>query len=458
MFFECNLPRKAPQHLHYTIKDSFEATIAHIYDRTEKLNKALELSKLQPEAFQVIASDLFKSEEKKYGNVEHFDKMTPKQLSAYAKSVYVQDEPMTRLTFPNVIVLFDTAFATVKEWESLRHIGIGGSDAAVIEGTSKFVTLRSLYHNKCGTPIKLEQDAGKQAIFDRGHWLEDNVINQFCNLTGAKRIRDTRMFQSKTHPHCIADIDAILQLRDGTIRVFEAKTTVMENSNAWRKDKIPAYYITQMRHYPAVLNDDRILGTYIGCLFTIDTSLGGDYIGSQFDSARFISHYIERDRDLELEILDRNEEFWADYIDAEIEPARSKDFDKDLALVNSLNGPPVPNKVPVDLSTRKNLEDAEEYFKVGEQIAELNAKVEVLKGQQEAFKLQMIDSLKENTQGQIRINDREYYLVKYAPINAKPKCDLSLLQSLYPEVYANEAIVQADPNPSRRFTVTKKST
>lgn len=55
-----------------------------------------------------------------------------------------------------------------------------------------------------------------QAVFDRGHFMEDNVVEAFLKLTDFKRIPETRMFRSKKYPHALADIDAIIQAPDGT--------------------------------------------------------------------------------------------------------------------------------------------------------------------------------------------------------------------------------------------------
>ena len=110
--------------------------------------------------------------------------------------------------------------------------------------------------------------------------MEDRVIDAFLKLTGFKRIPETRMFRSRKYPHQTANIDGIVISPDGRIFVFEAKTTVAENWDAWKDGKIPRSYVPQTRQYPAVLDDDRVQGTYIGCLFIVDLIVGGLYVGS----------------------------------------------------------------------------------------------------------------------------------------------------------------------------------
>ena len=128
------------------------------------------------------------------------------------------------------------------------------------------------------------------------------------------------MFRSKKYPHCSANIDAIVRFPGNRLYVFEAKTTIGENYDAWAGDKIPATYIQQTRQYPAVLDDDRILGTYIGCLFTVDYSLNGYYLGSSANVGQFVSRFVDRDKTLEDNQLAEEETFFNTYVAENVEP------------------------------------------------------------------------------------------------------------------------------------------
>ena len=453
-FFECNLPRIAPDHLHYSIIPAFEAAVENIYKRTDALNQALAISGMKPETFQLLASDLFKREEKQYGNTAHFDAMSPETLANYCKTVFVEDVKEDRLTFDNAVVLFDTAFATVKEWEYLRHIGIGGSDAAVIEGTSKFVTKQGLYHNKVGTPVLVNVNEDKSSVFERGHFLEDDVIGRFCAITGASRIRDTRMFRSKQFPHCIADIDAMLRMPSGEIVLFEAKTTVLENMDAWANEKVPAYYVTQTRHYPGVLNDDRISRVFIGCLFTVDLSVGGKYAGSQYDASRFLSREITRDKNEEHDILANNEAFWEDYIEPGVEPAPSGNIKHDLEVIKAITGPADPKLPPMNLTTDVNKQLIQEYLELDEKANVAKSELDAINAQKDKIKTDFIRQLGQTVEGQVDGDEADtYYEIKYAPASRK-STDYKTLEALFPEAY--NACVSVDKESSRRFTIKAK--
>ena len=449
-FFECNLERIAPEHLFWEGKSAYEKVSERIYQRTEKLNQACSLVSMKPETFQLLASELFRKEENANGNVDRFDAMTPEQLADYARLAFRGEEAETRLVFPNAVVLFDTAFATVKEWESLRHIGIGGSDSAVICDVSEYKTKRGLYYDKVGYPVKININEDRQSVFDRGHAVEDNVIGTFCRLTGAVRIRDTRMFRSRTHPHCIADIDAILRMPDGQLRIFEAKSTVAENSPAWENNQVPPYYQTQCRHYPAVLDDPRIEGTFIGCLFVVDWTIGGRFVASQYDEDRFVSRYIPRDAGIEKDQLDRNEEFWQDYIDAGIEPSVSDPGGKALDELKSVVGPSVPEAPPIDLTSRENAAAVQRMNELKTKMGDVKAfQIDPLQKEYDELKYRLIEQLGTTQDGLITADDG-IWEVRYRA-SKKTEVNTELLKTCYPDIYSR--VVTVNKEASRRFSI-----
>lgn len=439
-FFEFSAPVKAPDYLHRTAKSNYEHAVESIALRTQKLNEALKISGIKPETFQRLASKLFKDKELMYGNADYFDSKTPEEIASYVMSVYyppVDDilDAQNRLVFPNADVICDTAFTTNEEWSgSLRKLGIGGSDGGVIQGVSHWGSLQTVYHSKVGTPV-LIQDDSRNMVFERGHVLEDKVIAAFCKRTGAVRIRDTRMFRSKTHPHCIADIDAILKMPNDDIYIFEAKSTIKENTDAWRRDKIPASYAVQTRHYPAVLDDDRIKGTYIGCLFTVDMSIGGDYVGSQYDETDFLSRLVERDEDEEQELLDADEAFWKRYIESGAEPPRSGNTKLDLEVIGKHSGPADMGLQPLDIVDDRQKDAAKRYLELGEKISKIKKQAESLVKEQDDIKTEFVKLLGQFPEGRIDIGDGHYYEIKYSPVRKK-KIDCELMEDQYPAAWA----------------------
>lgn len=362
MVFECNLPKKVPGFYDVTIYSKLQATVDKVYARTDKLNKALAKSGMSFEVFHKMAKAIFDI------SSERFDKMTPTQLAKTAVALYDGSPVAPFMEWPNAIVLYDTAFVANEDWEALRHFGIGGSDSSVVMGLSHFNTLEGLWFDKIGAPV-LQEEPGRQSIFDRGHYLEDRVIDTFCRMTGAVRIPETRMFQCVDYPNTTANIDGILLMPNGDLAIFEAKTTIDEFNTVskWFNDHVPAYYVTQVHQYIRTLNDPRIKGGYIGCIPTKDVTVADTYMGSEV-SKDFYHSFIERDDAREKEILEAESRFWNDYVVAGVKPAPSKDAELDKIVAdkfkpNPVNTPGAPKKeLPYEESADllARLMDAEE--------------------------------------------------------------------------------------------------
>ena len=306
MYFEADLISRTPEWLTGTAREKFIITAETVEKRHELLEEALEMSGMQPDTFAASAKFVFDAMEK--ANPGSFDFLSPIDIAQTAYMYWdKKTEAEKRLEWNNADILFDTAFVSTRDWEELRHVGIGGSDASVVLGMSHYRTQRELYYDKLD-----KRDPAKEMsnpVFDRGHYIEPVVIQTFCDITGAHVIPETRMFASKTHPYSTANIDAIVGFDDGKVYIFEAKTTVAGNYKSWANGKIPPEYVPQMRQYAAVLDDEKIQGVYIGCMFVQDMVLHGRYGGSSYDSDDFKIRYIERSADIEKDIL-RKEERW----------------------------------------------------------------------------------------------------------------------------------------------------
>ena len=212
-YFECNLPDSCP-HICAGKRSYFEDTVKVIKARMAKLDDALAKSGMDGAAFAKTAKILFDN------SFDLFERMDSVELAMWVQNSYDGKPIEHRFEWPNAEVVVDCAFVQTKEWEALRHFGIGGSDAAAIRGESRYKTAQETYHDKVGTP-ELIPSNDAQAVFERGHIMEDRVIDAFLKLTGFKRIPETRMFRSRKYPHQTANIDGIVISPDGRIFVFE---------------------------------------------------------------------------------------------------------------------------------------------------------------------------------------------------------------------------------------------
>ena len=144
-YFECNLPDSCP-HICAGKRSYFEDTVKVIKARMAKLDDALAKSGMDGAAFAKTAKILFDN------SFDLFERMDSVELAMWVQNSYDGKPIEHRFEWPNAEVVVDCAFVQTKEWEALRHFGIGGSDAAAIRGESRYKTAQETYHDKVGTP------------------------------------------------------------------------------------------------------------------------------------------------------------------------------------------------------------------------------------------------------------------------------------------------------------------
>lgn len=415
MYFECNLPKEAPDYVHPAKRGDMTLMLRSVHERMEKLEEALKLSGMEEASFAATAKKLFVS------FPEDFERMSPEELAEDVKKKWDGKAVEHRLDWPSAEVVVDCDFVETKEWEAIRNLGIGGSEVAAVQGVSPYETLRSVYHRKVATPLQ-EPMESPEAIYKRGHILEPFVINAFCDLNLVKRIPESRMFRSKKHPCVTANIDAIVSWGNGTYSVFEAKTTVAGNFEKWDGGKVPGYYIGQTRQYPAVLDDDRIISTVIGCLVTDDKIIKGEYYGSAFDVNNFFSREIKRDKESEEEQMLLEEQFFREYVLKGTEPPFSgvlrNDRYLDLNLENALQGNRIKAQDAVneigaynDFWTPDGRNVLDDYFALDEQRKGLKKMLSDLEEKLAEKKTVFIRHLASYEEGTIDFNDDYYFEV-----------------------------------------------
>lgn len=427
MYFEYNLPKTMPTYIDSRHAPAFNEMLRTVSTRMERLEEALSFSTLQPDVFSYVLANVFDTEKP----VNSIDVMEPAKIAELAEmlSVGVSVEP--RIEWPNAEVVVDTAFVTRKEWETLRMLGTGGSDAAVILGISPYNTPRSLYYSKRGVPyvIPEPEDEGKEFIFEYGHRMEDMVINTFCKQAGCVRIRETRMFRSKKYPFMTANIDGIIRFPNGRLAVFEAKTTTSYNRDAWSNGSCPVHYVPQCRQYPMVLADDRITETYIGCIHGNTPS-------------DFCSTIIPRDKDVEEAQAKRIEEYWNTYILGDVEPPLSANaaFDAEVRrrMLGYADKKTKRQVYALDEQVKKETADnliasAEEYFAYHEQRKNAEKRVESLKKMEETAAAPLKEALGRNIRGKLTTPNGDF-LITWNPVS-KTKFDKKKLKDEFPDAY-----------------------
>lgn len=191
-------------------------------------------------------------------------------------------------------VLIDTENLSKEDWLGYRRLGIGGSDAAAVMGLSPFCTKRDLYYDKTGIQPVLDEEESNWVAKEVGHRLEDLVAEIFSKKTGLPVRPAQKMFKHPLYPFMLADVDFLIDLPDGSIGILECKTTNYNCQDKWAGDSVPVNYEYQGRHYMAVLNVNKV---FFACLYGNNEN-------------EFIIRQMERDLDIEADLIAEEEFFW----------------------------------------------------------------------------------------------------------------------------------------------------
>lgn len=206
------------------------------------------------------------------------------------------------LNYMPEVIVEDITELSEEEWRKYRLQGIGGSDAAAVCGVSPWKTTRDLYDEKVQQAVIPEPDDGWVAK-EIGKRLEELVVQIFMKRTGLRPYAVRRMFRHPLYPFMLANVDYFVEI-DGDIYIIECKTSFSFRMEEWENGNIPHHYVLQGRHYMAVVN---VKGVIFLCLH-----------GNNENS--FIERRLDRDLDLEEELIEQEYFFWNQYLLKKIPP------------------------------------------------------------------------------------------------------------------------------------------
>ena len=201
-------------------------------------------------------------------------------------------------------VLVDTENLSREEWLRYRRKGIGGSDAAAVLGMSPFCTKRDLYYDKTGLQAVVDEEEDNWVAKEVGHRLEDLVAEIYAKQTGLTVFPIRKMFFHPLYPFMLADVDFFIRYPDGSTGILECKTTGYHGKEKWENDSVSVNYEYQGRHYMAVMNLNRVV---FACL----------YGNNEND---FIVREMERDLEIEEDLIREEEYFWKEMFRANRSP------------------------------------------------------------------------------------------------------------------------------------------
>jgi len=308
-------------------------------------------------------------------------------------------------------VLTPTKEISHNEWLEARTKGIGGSDAAVVLGLSKWKTPFELWLEKTGQIIPESSDS-EEAYF--GTLLEDLVAKEFEKRSGNKVRRRNTMFRHPDYPFIIANIDRFVVKEKA---ILECKTTSAYNAKEWQDDEIPEPYIIQVQHYLGVLGPE-YEKAYIAVL-----------IGGQ----KFVWKEIARDDELIDMIFQAERYFWHEHVEKNIAPP----LDGSSAAEEYLKqryAEAEPGKT-VDLKYEYK-DKIQELLSLKETIKELDERAKALEND-------IKNELKDAETGFV-----QNYQVTWKQFESN-RVDTKKLKSMFPHVY--EQVLK--PSSYRRFNI-----
>ena len=142
---------------------------------------------------------------------------------------------------------------TREEWLEERKKGIGGSDAAVVLGKSKWKNNVELWEEKTGK--RETPDISDKPYVRYGVQAEDYIRQMFALNYPEYEVRheENTIIKHPKYPFLFASLDGILIDKEtGEMGILEVKTTEIVRSmqyENWRDNNIPDAYYCQLLHY-----------------------------------------------------------------------------------------------------------------------------------------------------------------------------------------------------------------
>ena len=234
----------------------------------------------------------------------------------------------------------------------------------------------------------------------------------------------------------LADVDFFIEFADGSYGILECKTTNYNCQEKWANNTIPVNYEYQVRHYMSVMNIDK---AYIACLY-----------GN--NEEEFFIRLIERDLEIEEDLLAEERYFWEEKVLKREEPEYVEKADLVIASIKKHFGPADPEASSVVLSNRR-LSEIKTYLNLKEEKAKLEGEVKRLEERMKEAYLGVLEELGANCTGTITDGTTKY-VVTYNPIyrTTIDKRGLEKLMVQHPDIYDD----YVRTTESRRFAVKER--
>lgn len=248
------------------------------------------------------------------GTMYHLDTMVSEYSQKLRQEVLANASQEALAYFPenldyDPVRVVDAAALSEDMWHNMRQYSIGASAIAAISGSSPFENQLSVWHQKLGHDIVVEDSREdkefKERIFLWGHIAETYlrfVVPQREEFQGCNVIVESMVFSVEDHPYLTCNLDAILEWPDGHYSVLEFKAPSPFSKEKFEDNAIPPYYEEQMQLQMAALN------------------LDDAYLVAMFNREEITVSHTIRNLDFEMDLIREARDFWFTNIVGEQEP------------------------------------------------------------------------------------------------------------------------------------------
>lgn len=200
-----------------------------------------------------------------------------------------------------------------EDWLSMRHKGIGGSDAGAVLGVNKYHSNVDLWNEKTGRVIPDDISCKPAVIFGK---KSEKHLRELFKLDYPQykvNYHEFYMYVNDEYPFIFATLDGEITDDNGKHGILEIKTTTIQNSSQWEEweDKIPDSYYAQVLHQLIATGwDFAILKAYIR--YYRDNSLRAA-----------IRHFKINRKDVQSDVdylIEKEKAFW-ECVEKDVKPA-----------------------------------------------------------------------------------------------------------------------------------------
>lgn len=387
-----------------------------------------------------------KSSEGKAQNFAYWDDVSP-ETERVKQRVLAQASPealrfwQTTAKAPNKI---DASTLSSDEWQARRKDSIGSSAASHVTGDCPFegCTPLDLYNEKIGTPTLFtpseEDERAKQDLFDFGHVMETYLHGWVRRRwPNSKLYIDTNIYSAKDRAYLTANLDAMLQLPDGSWVHVEFKTANKESKSKYDNGNIPMYYKRQL------IQCQHILNVWVS------------YIVVFFDRDNIVSRRYERDLDVEMEQVQMMDNFWNSHVLAKIPPDLTMGPPQNVIKAIRNYGGKGDGSIPEVILPQTLLTAVKDIADIDRQLSTIREQERILKEQRQKRIIPVIAAMGSATAA--KVDDlNSCFKISYKPSKPKKSIDLEKLENEHNAVYRD--VVYTPAEGSRPFKVKEVAT